>query len=154
MHFTGKNKEELSPARVLEVKEAFIAALERGRVSKESINQIRAELGIPEEMDATGDKAQIKELLTTRFTPLSRQKVRELLDTYAAGGRGFFDNFTAVRDAVGVDGLAIYNDARGVVTNELHVKVGLFDGELVIDTIRADAKQEGGDKSYKIDIGV
>jgi len=65
-----------------------------------------------------------------------------------------FDNFTAVRDAVGVDGLAIYNDARGVVTNELHVKVGLFDGELVIDTIRADAKQEGGDKSYKIDIGV
>ena len=65
-----------------------------------------------------------------------------------------FDNFTAVRDAVGVDGLAIYNDARGIVTNELHVKVGLFDGELVIDTIRADARQEGGDKSYKIDIGV
>ena len=65
-----------------------------------------------------------------------------------------FDNFNAVQKAVGVDGLAIYNDARGVVTNELHVKVGFFDGDLVVDTIKADARHEGGDKSYAIDIGV
>lgn len=32
VHATGKNKTELSPARVLEVKEAFIAAMERARV--------------------------------------------------------------------------------------------------------------------------
>ena len=32
VHSTGKNKAELSPARVVEVKEAFIAAMERAQV--------------------------------------------------------------------------------------------------------------------------
>ena len=86
---TGLNQEELSPERVLEVKEAFIAALERAQVPQESINLIRERLGIPKEMEATGDRAKITEILKTRFKPLTRQHVRSLLDKYAAGGIGF-----------------------------------------------------------------
>ena len=86
---TGLNQDELSPERVLEVKEAFIAALERAQVPQQSIDHIRERLGIPKEMEATGDRAKITEILKTRFKPLTRQHVRSLLDKYAAGGIGF-----------------------------------------------------------------
>ena len=85
----GQNRVELSPERVLEVKEAFIAALERAQVPQESINHIRERLGIPKEMEATGERAKISEILEKRFKPLTRQHVRALLDKYAAGGIGF-----------------------------------------------------------------
>ena len=85
----NENVVELSPERIVEVKEAFIAALERAQVPQESINAIRDRLGIPKEMQATGDRAKISELLSKRFRPLTRHHVRTLLDQYAAGGIGF-----------------------------------------------------------------
>ena len=85
----GQNRAELSPERVLEVKEAFIAALERAQVPRESIDHIREKLGIPKEMEATGERAKISDILAKRFKPLTRQHVRALLDKYAAGGIGF-----------------------------------------------------------------
>ena len=88
---TGKNREVLSPVRILEVKEAFIGALEKANVSQEHLNLIRQKLGIAKEIAAVGDTAQLGELMTARFKPLTRQQVRELLDTYADGGRGFTD---------------------------------------------------------------
>ena len=62
------------PERILEVKEAFIGALERAQVSPERIALIRDKLGIPKEMQATGEKAKIVEILAKRFRPLPRQK--------------------------------------------------------------------------------
>ena len=123
VHSTGKNRAELSPTRVLEVKEAFIAALERGRVPKESINEIRMKLGIPAEMDATGDKTQLQELLTARFTPLTRQQVRELLDTYAEGGRGFTAESRAAvsdRDIRAARKTAAMSDGRKATSTEIN----------------------------------
>ena len=96
---TGLNRKELSTERILEVKEAFIGALERARVPQDRIDQIREALGIPKEMAATGDAAQLKKILEARFKPLARQHIRALLDKYAAGGIGFVPgaarNYTA-----------------------------------------------------------
>ena len=39
----GMNKEEISPERVLQVKEAFVEAMRCGNVSEESIKAIRQE---------------------------------------------------------------------------------------------------------------
>ncbi len=86
---TGKNQAQLSPERVLEVKEAFIAALARGGVSAENLREIRARLGIPEEMSADSSVATLKGILKERFKPLSRAEVRSILDQYARAGRGF-----------------------------------------------------------------
>ncbi len=86
---TSKNTVELAPERILEVKEAFIAALTAGGVKPEDIVAIRRELGITYELDAGKDGASVEGLVKDRFTPLSREKVRDILDRYAAGGRGF-----------------------------------------------------------------
>ena len=86
---TSKNRVQLAPERVLEVKESFIAALERGGVSAENIATIRKEIGIPAEWDATAAGAEMTALAKERYTPLSRQQVRTILDEYANGGRGF-----------------------------------------------------------------
>ena len=56
---TSKNRVQLAPERVLEVKESFIAALERGGVSAENIATIRKEIGIPAEWDATAAGAVV-----------------------------------------------------------------------------------------------
>ena len=64
-----------------------------------------------------------------------------------------FDNFTALREALGIiDGLAMYNDAKNVVANELHKNAG--SPNRIINAIKEDAQQAGGDKDYTIDIGV
>ena len=85
----SKNQVDLSPERILEVKEAFINALQKGGVSRESINTIRAKIGLPADMSLPTDDAQRKELLAQRFKPLSRAEVRDILDQFAHGGRGF-----------------------------------------------------------------
>ena len=59
----GLNKVELSPERILEVKEAFIRALERALVPQDRINEIRGILGIPKELDATGDGEQLRKIV-------------------------------------------------------------------------------------------
>jgi hypothetical protein len=64
-----------------------------------------------------------------------------------------FDNFAALREALGIiDGLAMYNDAKNIVTNELHKPAG--SSARIIAAIKEDAQQAGGDKDYTIDIGV
>ena len=83
------NNVQLSPARVLEVKEAFIAALrDEAVLGRQELNKIRAELGVPAELDTT-DSTQMEKLAQARFTPLTRAQVRTILDKYAAGGHGF-----------------------------------------------------------------
>jgi len=89
VHRTGKNTEEISPERVLQVKEAFVDAMRRGNVPEASIKEIRRELGIPAELDVNTTQ---ETLLTARFTPLTRTQTRYLLDKYAAGGIGFGEN--------------------------------------------------------------
>ena len=86
---TSKNDVQLAPERVLDVKESFIAALERAGVSAENVATIRKELGVPADLDATAADADMAALVKERFTPLSRQQVRTILDQYANGGRGF-----------------------------------------------------------------
>ncbi len=86
---TSENNTVLSPERVLEVKEAFIAALTKGGVSAEDIKTIRTKLGIPAEMNSTSNKEEMKGILEKRFRPLTRQYVRKLLDQYARGGIGY-----------------------------------------------------------------
>ena len=114
VHATGKNKATLSSARVLEVKEAFIAAMERAMVPEDTIREIRRELGIAKELDATGDTARLGELAAARFKPLSRQQVREILDRYADHGRGFTDESrAAVTDAEAAKALRTANMSAG-----------------------------------------
>ena len=86
---TGKNNVMLSPERILEVKEAFLNALEKARVPKAKMDAIRERLGLPAEMDVATTKSQRVEVLKARYTPLSRALVRELLDQYAKYGKGY-----------------------------------------------------------------
>ena len=60
--FPVLNNVQLSPARVLEVKEAFIAALQDEAVlGRDKLDIIRAELGIPTDLDTT-DAAQMQKV--------------------------------------------------------------------------------------------
>ena len=116
---TSKNRVQLAPERVLEVKESFIAALERGGVSAENIAAIRKEIGIPVEWDATAAGAEMTALAKERYTPLSRQQVRTILDEYANGGRGFTREskaaVSAKEDAAArKTALAALNDAKTI----------------------------------------
>jgi len=86
---TSKNNVMLSPERILEVKEAFLNALEKAKVPKAKMDAIRAKLGLPEEMDVATTKDARVEVLRARYTPLSRALVRELLDEYAKYGKGY-----------------------------------------------------------------
>ena len=86
---TSKNNVELSPERILEVKEAFLNALQKGGVKAESLNAIRKQLGLPAEVREFSTKAERDDFLKARFTPLTRAQVRSILDEYANQGRGF-----------------------------------------------------------------
>ena len=89
VHSTSKNNVQLSPERIIEVKEAFLAALQRSGVGGASMAEIRKLLGLPTEMESTTDKKEMRKLLDYRFEPLTRAGVRAILDKYANGGRGF-----------------------------------------------------------------
>ena len=73
---TSKNNERLSPERILEVKEAFLNALQKGGVKAESLNAIRKQLGLPAEVQEFSTKAERDDFLKARFTPLTRAQVR------------------------------------------------------------------------------
>ena len=83
------NNVELSPERILEVKEAFLNALQKGGVSAESMNEIRDMLGLSPELDVSADAKQRVGIIKARFSPLTRAQVRSILDEYANSGRGF-----------------------------------------------------------------
>ena len=72
VHMMSKNNVQLSPERVLEVKEAFVNALQKGGVKAGDLVEIRNRLGIPAEMDADSSAENRQELTFKRFTPLSR----------------------------------------------------------------------------------
>ena len=95
VHSVEKNTETLSPERVLEVKESFVMAMERAQVPQARIDEIRDTLGIPKEAGATSDKEHLGGLIEKRFKPLTRQQVREILDQYAEGGKGYTDESRA-----------------------------------------------------------
>ena len=77
VHRTGKNKVEIDPKRAVAIKETFIQALATGGVSPENIANIRAKLGIAAETKAS--VADASAALQKRFTPLTREQVREIL---------------------------------------------------------------------------
>ena len=86
---TSKNNVMLSPERIIEVKEAFLNALEKAKVPKANMDAIRAKLGMPTEVDATSSHDKLAGVLENRYKPLSRALVRELLDEYAKYGKGY-----------------------------------------------------------------
>lgn len=89
VHKRGENNVVLSTERILEIKEAFINALKNGGVNTDTINKIRAELGIPAELSANASVEEKHKLMQARFRPLTRHEVRTILDEYARNGRGF-----------------------------------------------------------------
>ena len=86
---TSKNNVELSPERILEVKEAFLNALQKGGVSAEAMKEIRDRLGLSSELEIPKDGNQRLGIIKARFSPLTRAQVRSILDEYANQGRGF-----------------------------------------------------------------
>ncbi|WP_406043928.1 hypothetical protein [Succinimonas sp.] len=87
---TSKNNKTLSPERILDIKEKFITALQKGGVSNDALNEIRDEIGIPRSLTAeSADKNQ--KGLQSRFLPLTRHAIRTILDKYANKGIGFGD---------------------------------------------------------------
>ena len=63
---TSKNRTILSPERILEVKLAFLNALQRGGVTDEAIKEIRNRLGLPAEVDMLSSKAERTDFLKMR----------------------------------------------------------------------------------------
>ena len=79
VHLTGE--------RVVAIKEAFLDALQKANVREEDLQTIRAELGMSGELDAGADANAA--LLDKRYTPLTRDQIRKMVDQYANQGRGF-----------------------------------------------------------------
>ncbi len=86
---TSKNDAILSPARILEVKLAFLNALQNGGVTDVAIKEIRNRLGLPTEIDMLTSKAERTDFLKMRFAPLTRAQVRAILDEFANQGKGY-----------------------------------------------------------------
>ena len=94
---TSKNGVILSPERILEVKLAFLNALQRGGVTDEAIKEIRNRLGLPAEVDMLSSKAERTDFLKMRFAPLTRAQVRSILDEFANQGKGYtFESINSV----------------------------------------------------------
>ena len=79
VHLTGE--------RVVAIKEAFLDALQKANVRAEDLQTIRAELGMSGELNADADVNAA--LLDKRYTPLTRDQIRKMVDQYANQGRGF-----------------------------------------------------------------
>ena len=105
--FKSLNGVEIDPKRAVAVKEAFIQALTNEGVSLEKIAQIRERLGIAADTKTTLEEASAA--LKRRFTPLTRQQVRDILrhDVADALNTGF-------NAAIGRYPGAAVAEARGV----------------------------------------
>ena len=154
----------LSPERILEVKETFLNALEKAKVPKAKMDEIRTRLGLPSEMDVATTKAQRVEVLKARYTPLSRALVRELLDQYAKYGKGYtnesarevsYDDYQAAWNTSKMD--ADHVASRNRTNFEVNAKYNMRGdaGEATrVQAVKDDALKMAGDNSYQIDIGV
>ena len=74
---SSRNAVAIDPKRAVAVKEAFLKALAGGGVSEQNLANIRAKLGLAPETRTT--VAGVGEALQRRFTPLSREQVRDIL---------------------------------------------------------------------------
>ena len=83
------NNVELSPERILEVKEAFLNALQKGGVSDAAMREIRDRLGLSPELDVSADATQRLGIIKARFSPLTRAQVRSILDEYSGLAQRF-----------------------------------------------------------------
>ena len=105
--FKSLNGVEIDAKRAVAVKEAFIQALTNEGVSPEKIAQIRERLGIASDTKTTLDDASAA--LKRRFTPLTREQVRDILrhDVSDALNTGF-------NAAIGHNPGAAVAEGRGV----------------------------------------
>ena len=105
--FKSLNGVEIDAKRAVAVKEAFIQALTNKGVSPEKIAQIRERLGIASDTKTTLDGASAA--LKRRFTPLTREQVRDILrhDVTDALNTGF-------NAAIGRNPGAAVAEGRGV----------------------------------------
>ena len=74
---SSRNAVAIDPKRAVAVKEAFLKALAGGGVSEQNLANIRAKLGLAPETRTT--VAGVGEALQRRFTPLTREQVRDIL---------------------------------------------------------------------------
>ena len=74
---SSRNAVAIDPKRAVAVKEAFLKALAGGGVSEQNLANIRAKLGLAPETRTT--LGNVGEALQRRFTPLTREQVRDIL---------------------------------------------------------------------------
>ena len=79
---TWLNKESISHAEVIAIKQAFVKALREGGVGDDALRRVREQLGLSPE------KAVDTKLNERSLKPLSRQQIREILDENAAAING------------------------------------------------------------------
>ena len=72
---TSQNNVVLSPERILEVKEAFLNALQRAGVSPAKLAEVRDRLGVPAELDVATGKEQRTGILNFEGTDPVRSEV-------------------------------------------------------------------------------
>ena len=76
---TSKNNVELSPERILEVKEKFLNSLQNGGVGAEAMKEIRDRLGLAEDTGMATNAKQRGDFMKTGISPLTRAQVRLIL---------------------------------------------------------------------------
>ncbi len=86
--------------------------------------------------------SNLKLFLGTKYTNLESTITGILLD-----------NFEDVQKTLGNGSLALGMNASDIARNELHANVGVFDVTGIVNAIKDDAKNQGGEKDYKVDIG-
>ena len=77
-----KNKESISHAQVIAIKQAFVKALQEGGVGDDALRRVREQLGL------APDRAVDTKLNERSLKPLSRQQIREILDQNAEAING------------------------------------------------------------------
>lgn len=77
VHTRGDNDTPLAHSEILAVKTAFVKALQQNGIGADEINRVRTELGL------APDGATDTSLASRSIRPLTRQKVREILDRNA-----------------------------------------------------------------------
>ncbi|HAR80754.1 MAG TPA: hypothetical protein DCR21_07985, partial [Succinivibrionaceae bacterium] len=80
--FQSFNFKSLTPEKIVKIKESFIGALEKEHLNQEAIGNIRKSLGL--EIASGKTVEENREILNRRFTPLTRQQIKE----YIALARG------------------------------------------------------------------
>ena len=140
---TDRNDEVISHAEVLTIKAALVKALSNNGIGQAELDRIRKDLGLAP--DGLADK----NLRHRSVMPLSRQKIREILDRNAADINAFCAanhvqgvNIRTTRQMYGFEGMGAENaEMRDNVNNALlddHRKVNANADILRLQTIVTD----------------